>query len=358
MNTVKRLLYVLIGVVALVVAAALTPAAVLTAIAFAIGGGLLVWGLFHKRILWSLVGGLITVLSICGVFAFAPMGLSNIVGLPSRFVQAPAPVVASTCAAYDQYGQPLKSGSVWPNCVYTQRVVVEPPVGVSPVLTSVVGGQNIVVNGVTLGLLDPQMQESHAAGFYLPTGVSGSNKWTVSWPDYGTLIVGGFAVDGVENGVYKAYDSGPVEVTVANGFIVVTLDKWAPGEFCFRVGQAVTYNWAHNTVLPLTGWPTCEKQTTVVQTVPNTSSALTNTVVITTTTGVRQESGVDKPLNFEKGATVVGWRIVLDSGAKCDGGNCYLVNAPISGTVTSGVIWPTSQEVASMTAWDGLTNQP
>ena len=40
------------------------------------------------------------------------------------FAQKPAaPVVVNTCSAYDQYGQPIITGSVWPNCATVRQSV-------------------------------------------------------------------------------------------------------------------------------------------------------------------------------------------------------------------------------------------
>lgn len=118
---------------------------------------------------------------------------------------------------------------------------------------------NIVVNGTTLGVVDPQMQQVHAAALYLPTGISGHNVWNIQIPSNGVLIVGGTDVNGIHNGVYQAWAGGQtVTVDVTNGFALVTLDKWSNWEFCFRVSQAVQYGWAHGTVSGIPGWAPCQ----------------------------------------------------------------------------------------------------
>jgi len=114
---------------------------------------------------------------------------------------------------------------------------------------------NIIVNGTVLGVVDPQMEQVHAAALYLPTGISGHNVWEIKIPSNGVLIVGGTDVNGIGGGVYKAWAGGQtVSIDVTNGFALVTLDKWSNWEFCFRVSQAVQYGWAHGTVSGLPGW--------------------------------------------------------------------------------------------------------
>jgi len=58
----------------------------------------------------------------------------------------------------------------------------------------------------------------------------------------------------------------------------------------------------------------------------------------------RQTSGENKELSFEAGAEVWGWKIVLDNGESCDGGQCYVEEAPSAGKVTSGVVCPWEDE--------------
>ena len=103
----------------------------------------------------------------------------------------------------------------------------------------------------------PQPQLRHPTQ-YLETGVGNAKSWTFQLGADEVLIVGGFAVDGVDGGVYKAWQgSQEVTVSVTDGFALVIADEWARDEFCFRVGQAVQYGWAHKYVEPLTGWSAC-----------------------------------------------------------------------------------------------------
>jgi len=203
---------------------------------------------------------------------------------------------------------------------------------VTPTKKTATDENNVVVNGVVMGVVDPQMPKTHAAAIYLPTGISGENTWAIQVPENGTLIVGGVEVNGVDGGIYKAWEGGQVvTVTVTNGFALVTLPQWAEWEFNFRVNEAVKYCWAHKNVEPLDGWK-----------VNITETATCGTGA---TNGTRIATGQDKTARFNKGDVVWGWKIVLSNGKTCDGGNCYLDSAPTAGTLTSGVINPWSGEV-------------
>lgn len=76
------------------------------------------------------------------------------------------------------------------------------------------------------------------------------------------------------------------------------------------------------------------------------------TATPTTVAPERRETGQEQTLRFEVGESVYGWRIVLDTGEVCDGGECYLPSAPSAGTVTSGVINPWPAEVEGVTPWE------
>lgn len=120
--------------------------------------------------------------------------------------------------------------------------------------------------------IPPQPQIGHPS-LYLETGVpcvgtSGmictdvdahTKTWTVDVISGTTAIIGGFKVDGVSNGVYKAVQ-GPVKLmtTVTDGFLAIIKSEWANNEFCFRTGQARQYNWAHAHESPLSGWTACQ----------------------------------------------------------------------------------------------------
>lgn len=76
------------------------------------------------------------------------------------------------------------------------------------------------------------------------------------------------------------------------------------------------------------------------------------TATPTSTTCERQATGQNASLPFEAGEAVYGWKIELAPGEVCDGGECYLPNAPASGVVTSGVINPWPAEVQGVTPWE------
>ena len=195
----------------------------------------------------------------------------------------------------------------------------------------------IYVNGVAVGVLNPQVQIGHPA-FYLETGVTGSIGWTIQAPGNAFVIAGGYTVNDKTNGVYQAWKGGDkIRVDVTDGFVLVTTSDWARDEFCFRLGQAVDFGWAHSNELPLTGWAACP--TTSVAAPPANAPAA----------GERVPSGQNKTAAFVTGDEVYGWEIVLTDGRKCTGGECYLPSAPVGGTVLSGVVNPWDDEVPAST---------
>lgn len=105
---------------------------------------------------------------------------------------------------------------------------------------------------------EPQIQQAHPS-LYVETGTSGTRQWTLTASDDEVVIVGGWAVNGTDGGVYRAI-AGPteVEVTVTDGFAAVIVAEWAQNEFCFRVSQAEQFGWAHGTVEPLAEWSSCQ----------------------------------------------------------------------------------------------------
>ncbi len=104
----------------------------------------------------------------------------------------------------------------------------------------------------------PQPQQRHPTQ-YLETGVGNTKSWSFNIAPDEVLIAGGWAVDGTSSGVYKAWPgSQSVTTSVTDGFALLIKKEWARDEFCFRVAQAVQYNWAHGTVTPLPGWNACQ----------------------------------------------------------------------------------------------------
>jgi hypothetical protein len=190
--------------------------------------------------------------------------------------------------------------------------------------------------------LPPQPQIGHPS-LYLETGVPcvsvGGNlvcndvdahtkTYKIEILADAVAIVGGFKVDGVDGGVYKAIAGpGTLQTTVTDGFVAITKKDWGQGEWCFRLSQAVQYKWAHAHETPLSGW-TCGG------TQPQGSPAATG----------RQETGIGNTLPFSAGADVIGVDIVLDNGTTYHA--CRVASAPTGGKVTTGVIGPNADEIA------------
>ncbi|MFA7675833.1 MAG: hypothetical protein WCY28_00265, partial [Candidatus Shapirobacteria bacterium] len=109
-------------------------------------------------------------------------------------------------------------------------------------------------NTVRLFILNPtaspQTQIGHPS-IYVETHVSGNPiKYVFDIPQEYVGIVGGYNVDGVDKGVYKAFGPGHYEIVVTDGFGLITNDNWAQAEFEFRIQQAIDYKWAHAHIIP------------------------------------------------------------------------------------------------------------
>ncbi|MFH1561036.1 MAG: hypothetical protein ABID04_00450 [Patescibacteria group bacterium] len=100
----------------------------------------------------------------------------------------------------------------------------------------------------------PQPQERHFSS-YVETGVGNSRTWKFDVGTNEVLILGGWAVDGKDGGVYRAI-AGPqkVETTVADGFALVIKREWAQAEWEDRLAQANANGWAAGTIVPLATW--------------------------------------------------------------------------------------------------------
>jgi len=105
----------------------------------------------------------------------------------------------------------------------------------------------------------PQPQIGHPS-LYVETGTEGTKTWTLKASDDEVIVVGGWAINETDGGVYRAI-AGPseVEVTVTDGFGLVIVSEWAQKEFCFRLNQARQFGWAHRTIEPLAEWEACEE---------------------------------------------------------------------------------------------------
>ncbi len=111
---------------------------------------------------------------------------------------------------------------------------------------------------VDYGLV-PQPYVPHPSS-YQETGHTGSDSdktitWTLQVLPNTVLIIGGYRVDGVSGGVYKAI-AGPATVTttVTDGFYSIVASEWGQNEYCFRLGEAIRYGWAHAHLYPLQNW--------------------------------------------------------------------------------------------------------
>lgn len=155
--------------------------------------------------------------------------------------------------------------------IVKETVIVTPTATVTPTMTpkatitptamaSLTVTPTVAVTGTLASAVDygqpPQLQVRHPS-LYKETGIGGTQTWALEIDEDKVLIVGGWKVDDVSGGVYRAV-SGPTAVTlkVTDGFVAIVKAEWAQTEFCFRVAQAREYGWAHQNIQPLEGW-TC-----------------------------------------------------------------------------------------------------
>lgn len=88
----------------------------------------------------------------------------------------------------------------------------------------------------------------------------------------------------------------------------------------------------------------------IIEATESTTKAKTTTTTKKTTTATtvankRQETGNGKTVAFKKGATVLGAWIEINGKGFSD---CVIVDAPMDGTITSGVIWPWKSEMKGL----------
>ena len=139
------------------------------------------------------------------------------------------------------------------SCPYTAQV--------APTATLLAQAQNVGSNASSTERtaieapydLPPQPYVSHPS-LYLETGIEKTQTWQIELLPGTVAIVGGYEVDNESGGVYKALSGGLIETTVTDGFVSVVDKKWAREEFCFRVGEAERYGWAHAHLHPLPDW--------------------------------------------------------------------------------------------------------
>lgn len=175
---------------------------------------------------------------------------------PPKRVVYPVPVPRCDPETYPQ----RLDGSVWlvtrhADCSYS-KVPAEAPAYVPP--SAPAEPQPAPTpQGLPAYGQPPQPQIGHPA-LYVETGIRKTRNWTLPVDPDKVLVVGGFRINGRGDGVYRAYGGGQtVTVLVTDGFAAIVKAEWAYREFCFRVGQARQYGWAHSTIEPLPGWPAC-----------------------------------------------------------------------------------------------------
>lgn len=189
----------------------------------------------------------------------------------------------------------------------------------------------------------PQPQIGHPSA-YVETGVNDRTMcWTVPIKEGFVAIIGGFNVDEVSNGVYRAIpgpDTATVEVT--DGFALVIVEEVAREEFCFRVGQAIEYGWAHETIEPLSSWPPCE---------PPVVAEAEPTVVSPTEVGLPPQPQIRHPSWYDETgvSNTKSWTLTVPSGSILIVGG-FIVDGSSNGVYKA---WPGGQEV-TVTVTDGF----
>lgn len=96
----------------------------------------------------------------------------------------------------------------------------------------------------------PQMHIPHP-NLYMETTVSSKEyTWTLVVNDGEIGIIGGWSVNGQDQGTYKALSAGAYTVTIIDGFALTVEKQWARDEWDFRIAQAIEYGWAHANLDP------------------------------------------------------------------------------------------------------------
>lgn len=291
------------------------------------------WMIAISLVLGLIVGG-------CAIFAFSPR--TEQVPGPSRVVEQTRIVEATREVTKVVY----REVTVTPEATKSApaSTATTPP---APTATPTPAPVQAKVEAVPCEQLPatyskpPQPQVGHPS-FYIETGIPNTRCWVVTINDGFTAVVGGFNVNEKTNGVYTAI-LGPrtVTLTVENGFIAIPVNAVARDEFCFRLGQAVQYKWAHDNVYPLANWANCSFTGSTSATTAVTTTVTASTANVRTPTGKG-----DKTLPFPAGASVAGFLVKLDDGRSCN--QCFVKKAPVSGTVTDGVIWPWPEETVGL----------
>jgi len=102
----------------------------------------------------------------------------------------------------------------------------------------------------THGNSNPQSYVPHP-NFYVETTVSSKEyTWVITVNEGEIGIVGGWSVNGRDQGTYQAFEPGTYTVSVIDGFALTVEKQWAQAEWLFRIEQAKQYNWAHTNLDP------------------------------------------------------------------------------------------------------------
>lgn len=225
--------------------------------------------------------------------------------------------------------------------------------------------------------LPPQPQIGHPS-LYLETGVpcvqSGNElvctdvdahtkNWKVQLLPGTVAIIGGYTVDGVTNGVYKAQEGpGQVDTTVTDGFVAIVISDWSYGEWCFRLSQTHTEpaklnqpDWARENRNPLDGWAQCEGipfDTTRSGAFLTPAGGAGNQPPAPGNAGGSgvhppDYTGVGKTKTFPAGTPVFGYKLVMNGKTYS---SCSIANPTSEVTVTDGGAYPGAGDVLAACA--------
>ena len=205
-------------------------------------------------------------------------------------------------------------------------------------------------------------------GYGLQYGALSSGEWTID--DSGAISGGGCAIAVLMPGFYPEFTilDGRYEIYNLPG---IQQDSWTKKLVSERVQEQTahygcTYTlsdvqiWNQDgTASPLSSARLAATTATAAPAATTVAYATTAAPAATAPAAERRISGANQSIPFSEGESVYGWRIVLDNGFGCDGGECYLPSAPVGGTVTSGVVNPWKEEIpTNTTPWSGTANRP
>jgi hypothetical protein len=151
--------------------------------------------------------------------------------VPLYSTTAPAAPAAPAAAATTAPAAPAPTAAPAP--------AVAPPQGIA---------QTTSPTSVHIYVVNPdapdQIQVRHPV-VYHQTQVSGTPiSYQVEVPANYVMIVGGFKVDAVKDGVYLAKGPGAYTFAVTDGFVLLIRQMWSKDEWLFRLNQADQFGWA------------------------------------------------------------------------------------------------------------------